>query len=95
MLFAYASLAQFSMDGEIRPRMEYKNGYKNLADSAMDATVSTTQRTRLNLNLNAESYKVGLSLQDVRTWGSVSTLNSTNDYFTVHQAWAEINLIQA
>ncbi|MDP7430302.1 MAG: alginate export family protein [Flavobacteriales bacterium] len=94
MLFAYASLAQFSMDGEIRPRMEYKHGYKNLADSAMDATVSTNQRTRLNLNYKAERYKVGLSLQDVRTWGSVSTLNSTNDYFTIHQAWAEVNLIK-
>ena len=94
MLFAYESFSQFSMDGEIRPRMEYKHGYKNLADSAMDATVSTNQRTRLNLNYKTDNYKIGLSLQDVRTWGSVSTLNSTNDYFTVHQAWTEIDLIK-
>ncbi|MBC8266145.1 MAG: alginate export family protein [Flavobacteriales bacterium] len=94
MLFAHSVFAQFSMDGEIRPRMEYKHGYKNLADSAMDATISTSQRTRLNLNYNADNYKVGLSLQDVRTWGSVSTLNSTNDFFTVHQAWTEVSLIE-
>lgn len=95
--FAFVSLysfAQFSMSGEIRPRMEYQHGYKNLADSAQQAIISTTQRTRLNLNYRAEKYSAGISLQDVRTWGSVSTLNSSNDYFTVHQAWAEVDLIQ-
>ncbi len=94
MFCTFGLFAQFSMSGEIRPRMEYKHGYKNLADSAQYATISTSQRTRLNLDYKAENYRVGLSLQDVRTWGSVSTLNSTNDYFTVHQAWTEVDLIK-
>ena len=55
-LLAYQNtFAQFTMSGEIRPRMEYLHGYKNLADSSTKAITSTSQRTRLNFD-----YKKGL-----------------------------------
>lgn len=82
-------LAQMTLGGEIRPRTEFRHGYKSLIDTGQAGTVFTEQRTRLNFNYNAEKYKVGISLQDVRIWGSQSQLNKTDGLSSLHEAWGE------
>ncbi len=82
-------LAQMTLGGEIRPRTEFRHGYKSLIDTGQAGTVFTEQRTRLNFNYNAEKYKVGISLQDVRIWGSQSQLNKTDGLSSIHEAWGE------
>lgn len=86
--------AQFSMDAEIRPRTEYRLGTKDaLSTSTTEESLSTSQRSRLNLNYSQDLYTVKMSLQDIRTWGAVGTLDKgATDAFAVHEAWAEINL---
>ncbi len=85
--------AQFSLSGEFRPRTEYSHGYATLADEDQKASVFTTKRTRLNFDYKMDQLKVGLVLQDVRTWGSQPQLVNNEDFATsVHQAWAEIGL---
>ena len=81
--------AQMTLTGEIRPRTEYRHGYKSLIDSAQSGSVFTSQRTRLNFGYNADKYKVGVSLQDIRVWGSQSQLNTTDGLTSLHEAWAE------
>ncbi|MBW8049145.1 MAG: hypothetical protein FVQ77_02165 [Cytophagales bacterium] len=85
-----ATYGQFTLTGEIRPRTEYRHGYKALADSAQDAAFFTDQRTRLNLNYKDENFKVGITIQDVRTWGSQKQLNVADGLISIHQAWAEV-----
>lgn len=85
-----ATYGQFTFTGEIRPRTEYRHGYKTLADSAQTAAFFTDQRTRLNLNYKDENFKVGITIQDVRTWGSQKQLNVTDGLISIHQAWAEV-----
>lgn len=85
--------AQFSLSGEIRPRTEYSHGYSTLAAENQKASLFTSQRTRLNFDYKMDNLKVGLVLQDVRTWGSQAQLvvsQTVSPY--IHQAWAEISL---
>ena len=84
-------MAQLKFTGEMRPRTEYRNGLKTLLNSDDDAALFTSQRTRLNLNYTDAKFKVGLSLQDVRTWGDVKQLNmSDKNQIMLHEAWGEL-----
>jgi len=82
--------AQLKISGEIRPRFEYKHGYKTLADSAASNGASVDQRTRLNFDYKKNQIKFRVALQDVRTWGNQSQLVGNEDYgISVHEAWGE------
>lgn len=83
--------AQTVISAEVRPRAEYSHGVKSLAVPDQDASLSTSQRTRLNAAFSAEKFKLYISLQDVRIWGSQSQLVKNEDYaVSVHQAWGEL-----
>ncbi len=87
--------AQFVLNGEIRPRTEFKHGYKTLTNANTDFDLATSQRTRLGFNYKQEIYSVGIQLQDVRTWGSQSQLVANDGALTtIHQAWAQIKLCE-
>ncbi|MBT7896161.1 MAG: alginate export family protein [Flavobacteriales bacterium] len=95
MIFGSSSLfAQFTMDAQLRPRTEVRTGSKDaLSVKNQKEVINTSQRTRLNLNYKASDYSVKVSLQDVRNWGSASTLsNGTDNNFDIHEAWVEIML---
>ncbi len=81
--------AQFSLSGELRPRAEYRHGFKSPATEKMGAAAFISQRTRLNLNYKKDNLKVGISLQDVRVWGDVPQLNLSDNSFSLHEAWGE------
>lgn len=81
--------AQFVMSGELRPRAEYRHGFKSPATTDMDAAAFVSQRSRLNLAYKNEKMKIGFSLQDVRVWGDVAQLNLSDNSFSVHEAWGE------
>ncbi len=97
LFFAIAGIqaqAQFNLSGEIRPRTEFAHGSKSLVKKGDQVGVFTTQRTRLNINYNdtLNKIKVGLVLQDIRTWGSQSQLVLADGLFSIHQAWVDWGL---
>ncbi|WFO15115.1 hypothetical protein M601_014720 [Cellulophaga baltica 4] len=61
--------AQFTIDGEFRPRTEYRHGFGSPIAEDADAGFGISTRARVNFGYADESYKVYLSLQDVMTWG--------------------------
>ena len=81
--------AQFVLSGELRPRAEYRHGFKSPAITDMDAAAFVSQRSRLNVAYKNDKMKFGLSLQDVRVWGDVPQLNLSDDSFSLHEAWGE------
>ncbi|TYA92280.1 alginate export family protein [Seonamhaeicola marinus] len=86
--------AQLLIDGELRPRAEYRNGFGNIIDEDSDPGFGVATRMRLNGSFEADFYKIYISVQDVIVWGEnrqVSPLDQ-NDSFAVFQAWAELNL---
>jgi hypothetical protein len=79
------------ISAEVRPRYEFRHGYKTLFPDNADPASFVSQRTRLNGFFANEIFKAYVSLQDVRVWGDVNQLN-TNDVngFSVHEAWAQL-----
>ncbi len=87
------SAQQFDLSAEFRPRFEYRHGYKTLITDSEDAATFVSQRTRLNFNYESEKLNAFLSFQNVRVWGDVSTLSSSDKNGTaIHEAWAQVIL---
>lgn len=90
MTFGTNVFSQATLTGEIRPRTEYRHGYRTLIDSAEQTGIFTSQRTRLNFSYSSEKIKTGIVLQDVRTWGNQAQLNVYDvNTFSLHEAWGE------
>lgn len=95
VLFWLSGFAQVSLTGEIRPRAEYSHGYSTLAAPSQDASIFTTQRTRLNFVYSSDVLISKVVLQDVRLWGSQAQLVSNEEKaISVHEAWAEAPLFR-
>ena len=86
--------AQFTLDGEFRPRTEYRNGYSSLITDDADAGFGVSTRIRLNAGYATDAYKFYVSFQDIMVWGENRQLlpYDQNNSFAVFQAWADINL---
>lgn len=84
------SAQQFDLSAEFRPRFEYRHGYKTLMPDSEDAATFVSQRTRLNFNYGSEKLNAFLSFQNVRVWGDVITLSSSDkNGIAIHEAWAQ------
>jgi len=67
--------AQFKISAEVRPRTEFRNGFKTLKQSdEVEAALFTEQRSRLYLDYATDKYKFKLAFQDVRIWGETSQI---------------------
>lgn len=84
------SYGQLQLSGELRPRPEYQNGYKTLRNEGDTANTFISQRTRIKFDYEMEYLKFKVTFQDVRTWGSTSQLNITDEYLELHEAWGEV-----
>ena len=75
---------------QIRPRYEYRNGFKSLMPKGENATSFISQRSRLNLNYKQDKLKAKLTLQNVRTWGDVATTTQADkNGIALFEAWAQ------
>ncbi|MCM4153689.1 hypothetical protein DHD05_19020 [Arenibacter sp. N53] len=93
ILLCSQAQAQLTIDAELRPRFEYRHGFKTLFPDNEDPAAFVSQRTRLNTNYEIDKLTFYLSLQDVRIWGDVPQLNSSDkNGVGIHQAWGEIQL---
>jgi alginate export protein len=92
MLLTVQTYAQLTISGELRPRAEYRNGYKTLTPNDTDAALFVSQRTRLNTKFVTENYSFFISLQDIRVWGDVKQLNNSDkNGLAIHEAWGIVN----
>lgn len=84
---------EFELSTELRPRFEYRHGYKTLIPDDVDAASFISQRTRLNLGYKGEKLNAYVAFQNVRIWGDVETLSvSDKNGITIHEAWAQLIL---
>lgn len=92
---AQFGLGQLQIETEMRPRGEFRNGYKKLNHADLEATSLITQRSRLNFSYKHQYFNYQLSIQDVRAWGDEWLTSSTGVFgdeagMDLHQAWIEI-----
>ncbi|MCM8569103.1 alginate export family protein [Gramella jeungdoensis] len=88
------SFSQFSLDGEFRPRTEYRHGFGTIFPEDADAGFAISARARLNADYKTDSYEFYLSLQDVMVWGENRQIlpYDLNNSFAIFQAWAKLKL---
>jgi len=80
-----------NINAEIRPRFEFRHGYKTLFPDNVNAANFISQRTRLNGFYKNELFSAYLSLQDLRVWGDVDQLNVQDvNGLAIHEAWGQI-----
>ncbi|CAN0492630.1 unnamed protein product, partial [Scytosiphon promiscuus] len=93
-LYGSIAKAQFTLDGEFRPRTELRHGFGSIIDEDADAGFGVSTRIRLNAGYTIDAYTFYLSLQDVMVWGENRQLlpDDENNSFSVFEAWADINL---
>jgi hypothetical protein len=87
-----ALFSQLNLDAELRPRTEFRHGYKSLLSPADDPAFFTSQRTRLNLKYGLEKFRFLVNVQDVRTWGSTPQLSISDGLTSLYMGWAEADL---
>ena len=88
--------AQLKIDAQLKPRFEYRHGFKTLFPDDVDASAFVSQRSRLNIGYTQEQLMFYLSVQDVRVWGDTPQLNvAGKNGFSLHQAWAQIGLSES
>lgn len=97
ILIAAQLHAQINISAEIRPRAEYRNGYKILNTAENDPAAFVSQRTRLGVLFTNNRLKTGISFQDVRVWGDESLTSSKGVFgdeasVDLNEAWIEIQL---
>ena len=80
---------EFGIDLQLRPRVEYRHGFKTLVPDNAEAATFVSQRSRLNLKYGSEKLNAFISLQNIRVWGDVQTLSAKDQNGTaIHEAWA-------
>jgi len=88
MLLGEKASAQFTLSGQYRPRTELRNGFKTLKTDDQEVASFTEQRTRLIAGYKAGKIETKFSIQDVRIWGEVGTINKSDNLLSVHEAFA-------
>jgi hypothetical protein len=78
---------------QLRPRFEYRNGFKSPMPNGESPTSFVSQRSRMNFNFKQEKLKLKLTFQNVRTWGDVATTaQSDKNGIALFEAWAQYDL---
>src|SRR5947207_1770818 len=93
----FNSQAQFSLTGQLRTRSEFRDGAGTLNPKGTKPAFFTSQRTRLNFGYKWDRLNFNVSVQDVRVWGqdASSIGNADGNRLMVHEAWAEVVLMNA
>ncbi len=89
--------AQFSIETELRPRVELRNGYQQLLPFGTAPAAIVSQRTRLKFSYQKEGLRLVIAPQDVRIWGDEKNHSTGGNFgdeasLDLHEGYAEIDL---
>ena len=92
LLIPIKTKAQFSIMGEIRPRTEFRNGFKTTRDTDTDPAFFVEQRSRIYLHFQREKLEFQVTAQDIRIWGTADQIYKSDPSLTnLFEAWARYN----
>lgn len=90
MLTGLASAnAQFTLEGQYRPRLELRNGFKTPITEGQQPAAFVEHRARLTAGYKQEKLGFKLSIQDVRNWGETGQINKSDQLLSVHEAYGD------
>lgn len=80
----------FSIDAQVRPRIEYDNGAVTPRNTGDQPAVFVGNRTRVALGYQRKNLEFKASVQHTGVWGQ-DNLNKTLGSVTLNEAWGKIN----
>lgn len=92
MIIPTLSFAQFNIDGQMLIRSEFRNGYLQAKPENTDPAGFIAHRARLQASYKSDDLNFYMSVQDIRTWGSTSQANISDNFLSVHEAWGEFKM---
>ncbi|MBW3466941.1 alginate export family protein [Arthrospiribacter ruber] len=82
--------AQVTISAEVRPRTEFRNGFKTLREKSYDPVLFTEQRSRIYMDYASENFRMMVSFQDIRIWGESPQIFKTELGKTfINEAWGQ------
>lgn len=84
--------SSFWIQGQVRPRFEFRQGFQTLRPLDAPPAAFVEQRTRLDFVYQTKGISLFVQPQDVRVWGSTPLINNNNGFFTLFQGWAKFQL---
>lgn len=88
--FSFQTYSQLTVGMQIRPRAEFRNGFKTLDNDAKDPAFFIEQRSRLFTEYKQDNLQIKFTLQDVRIWGSTNQIYKTDPTLTnIYEGWAK------
>lgn len=91
ILIAGHTFSQFEFNAQYMGRAEMRHGFSTLADTSQDAAFFISQRVRFGTTYKHEKFKLNITAQDVRTWGSVANGALDNKgLFSIYEANVEL-----
>jgi len=85
----YSASAQFYIDGQIRPRYEFRDGYRKFRDSTSTPANVISQRSRICFGYKHDSLEFKVSFQDVHAWGDMVPKKIKSGYIGLHEGWVK------
>jgi hypothetical protein len=79
------TFSQVIIDGRIRPRVEYRDGYIKIPTAANKPAFFVSQQTQLGVTLKKDNLQGRFRFQDARIWGGDNSLS-------LYEAWAEYSI---
>lgn len=86
-------LTKFKIGAQIRPRFEYRHGFKRPLIDTVKAGAFVEQRTRLWFDVMHPKFHIHINVQDIRMWGATDQIYKTDrSLFNVYEAYGEVFL---
>ncbi|MDD4847336.1 MAG: alginate export family protein [Bacteroidales bacterium] len=92
-LMSQATAQDFSLSAELRPRMEYRDGYQKPLTTEENPALFISNRTRLRSDFESKWINARLTIQDARVWGQ-DDIKSSKVGLNFFEAWAELNVVK-
>ncbi len=94
LLLTCPVLGQWTWNGQLRTRSEYRDGVGTLRLKTYDPAFFISQRSRITSTYKSSQVLFQASIQDIRVWGQDASTISASDgsRLGMHEAWAEISL---
>ncbi|HEX2968673.1 MAG TPA: alginate export family protein [Bacteroidales bacterium] len=89
--FSPQVISQTILSGELRPKTEFRDGYRAPLGKDQLPVFLTSQRSRLNLLYKDSKISTRLSVQDVRLWGEAAP-KADMSTINLYEAWAELSV---
>lgn len=85
---------EFSLDGNMKSRFEYRHGYAELMEKDEDPAAFINQRVRIEGNYVKDWLKIKVSAQQIYTWGENQQQGPTDkvSQISIAEAWVDMNL---